>query len=289
MKTVAAIIPIHKYHHYFAQSLTSAIQQTYPLNEIIVVDDGSNDPTIERLVNGFGDPRIKFVKLENNLGLAQARNIGVLTAESDLLAFLDSDDYWAPNKIAMQLPLLEDVGEIIVSGVEFINPDGSRVGYCPNTNDKLLETLFESLFSFLPSSWLISKETFNRLNQFDPNLKFAEDWDFLIRAALDNVKVAMHADVLTFMNVRPESLSNRHKPNSDVEYLLRKILKLRQNDSRITTAMLAKALSSMARWMHLKHSFIFELELIFKAMLVSPTIIKSKEFRGNVMNMMFNR
>src|SRR5215510_10493580 len=93
--TIAAIVPAYNSARTLARALSSILNQTVPVNEIIVVDDGSTDDTGAIVTRDF--PQVRYVRQENR-GAAAARNFGVETASSDFVAFLDADDEWLPKK-----------------------------------------------------------------------------------------------------------------------------------------------------------------------------------------------
>jgi len=101
---VSVIIPAYNATAFLGETLDSVLAQTYPNLEIIVVDDGSTDDTPD-LLGSYGD-RIRVLRQANS-GQATARNHGAREAHGELLAFLDSDDLWDPDKIARQVELLD--------------------------------------------------------------------------------------------------------------------------------------------------------------------------------------
>ena len=98
--SVSVIIPVFNRLKLIPRSMNSVINQTYPVNEIIVVDDGSTDGTYDMIKENF--PQTILIYQENR-GVSSARNIGIQTANSKWIAFLDSDDEWLPNKIEEQI------------------------------------------------------------------------------------------------------------------------------------------------------------------------------------------
>lgn len=101
---VSIIMPAHNSEPTLADAVNSVISQTYPNWELLVVDDASKDLT-RGMANEFAssDPRIRVVPLDKNVGVAEARNIGIRAARGQYLAFLDSDDLWLPMKLQVQL------------------------------------------------------------------------------------------------------------------------------------------------------------------------------------------
>ena len=106
---VSVIIPNYNYGHFLAQSIDSVLAQTYPNIEIIVVDDGSSDDSAEVLMT-YSD-KIKWIK-QSNQGVSAARNKGTAASKGELIAFLDADDVWLPEKIEKQVRVFHAENEI---------------------------------------------------------------------------------------------------------------------------------------------------------------------------------
>src|SRR2546423_7727277 len=92
--TVSVVVPAYNYARYLPQAIDSALGQTHPPLEVIVVDDGSTDDT-PRVLDAYGD-RIRAVR-QANQGAGAARNAGIAVARGEYVAFLDSDDLWRPD------------------------------------------------------------------------------------------------------------------------------------------------------------------------------------------------
>jgi glycosyltransferase involved in cell wall biosynthesis len=101
---VSVVIPARDVARYLGEAIDSVLEQSRPPDEVVVVDDGSLDET-PALLAGYGD-RIAVIR-QPRLGNATAVNRGIAAVSGDLVAFLDADDLWTPDKLAMQLPLLE--------------------------------------------------------------------------------------------------------------------------------------------------------------------------------------
>ncbi len=99
---ISVIVPTYNRAHTIVKAIQSIRDQSYPVTEIIVVDDASTDNT-ENMVLSIGDERISYHRLNRNRGAAGARNHGVAQANCDMIAFLDSDDVWHPDKIEKQV------------------------------------------------------------------------------------------------------------------------------------------------------------------------------------------
>lgn len=107
MKTVSVVIPFYSHVDWLYEAVESVLAQTYPIHEIILIDDGSKEDLTEFLAK-YGD-KIQYVRQEN-AGPAAARNNGIRRATGDCIAFEDSDDVWLPTKLEKQVAFMEKTG-----------------------------------------------------------------------------------------------------------------------------------------------------------------------------------
>lgn len=122
---VTVIMPAYNSEKYIEQSIESVINQTYGKWELFVIDDFSNDRTVEK-VQKYHDERIKLIKLEQNSGVAHARNVGIKHANGEYTAFIDSDDLWKPTKLEKQLEIYKsEEPALVFTEYEVLNEDGS--------------------------------------------------------------------------------------------------------------------------------------------------------------------
>jgi glycosyltransferase involved in cell wall biosynthesis len=178
------IIPAYNAERFISQAVDSALSQTYPDFEVIVVDDGSTDGT-RAVLSAYGD-KIHYIYQENK-GPSAARNAGFLASQGDYLLFLDSDDLIAPNKLELQVSLLEaqpDFG-LVYSGWDYINEDGTQILHemRPQKQGRLLKDLLRRTLYFNPSAAVIRRECLVRAGLFDESLRAAEDIDLWTRIA----------------------------------------------------------------------------------------------------------
>lgn len=126
---VSVIMPAYNCTAYIGQALESALCQDVPL-EVIVINDCSRD-NLDRVMRRWADdPRIRYVKNEKNLGVAETRNRGVAMARGEYVAFLDADDAWEKGKLKRQIALMEEKDTVICSTArELMTPDGKMTGY----------------------------------------------------------------------------------------------------------------------------------------------------------------
>ncbi|MBW4477950.1 MAG: glycosyltransferase [Tolypothrix brevis GSE-NOS-MK-07-07A] len=128
MKKVSVIIPIYKVDKYIGATVQSVLEQTYTNFELLLIDDGSPDRSIE-ICQQFTDPRIKIIRQENR-GVAAARNTGIRYAQGEYLAFLDADDLWLKEKLAKHVEHLDNSPAVGVSFCRsaFIDEAGNPLG-----------------------------------------------------------------------------------------------------------------------------------------------------------------
>ena len=183
MPKVSVIIPTHNREQFIARAIDSVLAQTFTDYEIIVVDDGSIDLT--RDVLRAYDNRIKYVYQENK-GVSAARNLGIRESTSQYIAFLDSDDYWAPEKLELQVEVLDkhdNVG-IVFGRMPILNERGEILGMKPNgISGRDFQELLRVWGDLPTSSVMTRRECFDRLGVFDETLPPMEDIDMWLRIA----------------------------------------------------------------------------------------------------------
>jgi glycosyltransferase involved in cell wall biosynthesis len=211
-KAITAVIPTFNRSNYLREAVISVINQSYPVLEIIVVDDGSTEDIRQALSDVDGP--IRIVRHNQNKGHAAARNTGIREAQGDYIAFLDSDDLWLPKKLEVQIPCFEyshDVG-LVGGGYEYIHVSG-EVASSPKLppESPSYEDLAIGLFAFSGSSpiAICKKEVFDKVGLFDNKLILLEDWDMWIRIS-EHYKVINPQERL--VQVRMHNETRAHRP-----------------------------------------------------------------------------
>ena len=190
MMNVSAVIPTFNRGHCLLRAINSVLAQTTPVDEIIVVDDGSDDKTYDLLVKSElldmrGQlPNIRYLYQENK-GVSAARNLGIKEAENEYIALLDSDDAWAETKIERQALKLEkkNFSCRITHTEEIWLKDGQRINP-KKKHKKSGGFIFEKCLPFCcisPSSVLLHRTLFNDYGFFDEKLPACEDYDMWLR------------------------------------------------------------------------------------------------------------
>lgn len=182
---ISVVIPSYNYARYVTEAVESALKQTLPPLEVIVVDDGSMDNTQEVMKTYAGNPHVRYIRQENR-GLSGARNTGIRHASGCYIALLDADDRWKPDKLERQLAKFasDDGVGLVFCGKEHFNEHGvmNRAPALPETCDRILDALVTS-HPFCPSSVLVRKRCFEECGYFDESLKKVEDREMWIRIA----------------------------------------------------------------------------------------------------------
>jgi glycosyltransferase involved in cell wall biosynthesis len=181
MKKVSVIVPVYNAEKYVAATIESVLAQTYPNFEIIIVDDGSPDNSIE-VCQKFTDSRIRIVRQENR-GLPGARNTGIRHAKGDYLAFLDADDIWLPTKLEKHVHHLDNSPTVGISFCysSFINQQGKPTGLYQKPR-KLYDITPSYVLCRNPvgngSAAVIRREVFEKIKFKDDLYSIVEDYYF---------------------------------------------------------------------------------------------------------------
>ncbi len=183
---ISVIIPAYNCQGTIVETLGSVFQQTYSNMEVIVVNDGSTDGTLEILKN-FQDSRLQIVT-QPNAGVSVSRNRGINLAKGDFIAFLDADDLWLSNKLIEQIMALQTAPHAAVaySWTDYIDQAGNflRNGYYCNFQGNVHRRLLLGCFLESGSNPLIRRSLLKTVGGFDESLITCEDWDLWIRLAL---------------------------------------------------------------------------------------------------------
>lgn len=205
--TVSVIIPTYNRWPMVGTAVGSVLAQCYRDFELIVVDDGSTDGTSMELIR-FGS-QLRYLR-QGRGGVSAARNSGVCHSRGRLIAFLDSDDLWHPDKLKIQAGYMEHSPEVQICQTEELwIRNGVRVNqktkHCKPSGDIFDRSLELCLVS--PSAVMMTRALFDRSGGFDESLPVCEDYDLWLRIARDNpvplieqplvVKHGGHADQLS--------------------------------------------------------------------------------------------
>ena len=192
---VSVVMPAWNRVGSIRMAVESVLRQTFTDFELLVVDDGSTDGTMDAL-SDVTDPRLRCLANPRNMGASAARNTGIHAARGEWVAFQDSDDEWLPRKLELQMARLAGAGAEVVAcytGMAIVGlPEGDRdrrttLRYIPGPKELQVEgTLREALLarSFISTQMLMARRTaLLDIGGFDEALQALEDWDCAIRLA----------------------------------------------------------------------------------------------------------
>jgi Glycosyl transferase family 2 len=232
----SVVIPVHNGAGYVRRAIESVLAQTVP-GEVIVVDDGSTDGSGAAAQSV--DSKVIVHRHSTNKGLSEARNTGIRAAKGDVVALLDSDDWWRADKMAKQLALFSARPEVVSVFTDFnsLDVDGKIVGWQGGIVDQLptLDLMLENVTndSFLlhgaitealirhtsfmhPSSVAIRRSVFERVGYFDPRYPVCQDLEMWLRLSTAG-PVGFCAQQLLTIEVRTNSLGHQSLKMADDE------------------------------------------------------------------------
>jgi glycosyltransferase involved in cell wall biosynthesis len=203
LTTISVVIPTFNSAGLVTDAIDSALAQSRPPTEVIVVDDGSTDDTAKRLAC-YG-PRIRYIHQPNG-GVSAARNRGVAEAAAEYVAFLDADDVWHPRKLERQVAALAAQPGCVLLGTHTYDWPGTHP---EATSGEVQPVFWERLAvrnELVTSSLLARRDTLSAVGPFDTRLQGPEDHDLWIRLA-EVGPVGILAAPLTGYRDVPDSLS----------------------------------------------------------------------------------
>lgn len=210
--SISAIVPTYNRRSVLPQAIESILSQTVPVSEIIVVDDGSTDGTIEWLQDlARHIPSLKLIEQEHG-GANRARNAGVSAAQGELLAFLDSDDAWEPEKLSRQLGRLGAEPDAVAAftGIRLVGGRRERA-FLPLDRPSLLDLRCCNVLSST-STALVRADALRKVGNFDEVLPSCQDWDLWFRLRQQGELVVVREALVTLGGSADNRISfNRQK------------------------------------------------------------------------------
>jgi glycosyltransferase involved in cell wall biosynthesis len=204
--SISVVIPARNAAATIGRALRSVAAQTYPITEIVVVDDASSDATA---VAALACPKVRLIHLPERKGAAAARNAGVAAAKGEWIAFLDADDMWRPEKLERQVARTGDgISLVFCASAEF-TADGQAMGDTFRgrpVRDGAFAWKDLLARNFIATPTVLAPRALLRHDGFDENLPVGEDQDLWIRLALAGA-LAYVPQTLAEVYVQPRSLS----------------------------------------------------------------------------------
>lgn len=219
---VSVVIPTFCRPESTKRALSSVVAQTFSDFEIIVVDDGSSDDTMQ-VVQGLGIDRLRVIRHETNRGPAAARNTAVAVAKGEWIAFLDSDDVWKPEKLARQMTRLQAAPANVSACATgyYLHKGGRELTIIPNLPPGTFR--FNILFGCAISpgtTLLVKRKVFDEIGLFDERLRRLEDWDWLLRYA-QHYDIVFVPEPLANIYLRPLKVDEQANPDPVFEAIER--------------------------------------------------------------------
>ena len=200
------IVIVYNGEQYIERAVQSALSQTVADIEVIVVDDGSRDGSVDRVMR-IPDSRLRLVRQQNQ-GPSAARNTGIREAKSDWIAFLDCDDWWAPDKLEHQLAIATRGKNValVYSGATTLLEDGSVLSEAvPRLRGAILKKLLlGNHVTGSASSVLIKRRVLEEVGGFRTDIHYGEDWDLWLQISARH-RIEMVPESHVFLLSRRES------------------------------------------------------------------------------------
>lgn len=205
---VSVIMPNFNGGQYLHSAIASILEQSFFHFELIIIDDGSTDNSID-VINSFDDSRIILVKRSKNCGLVRRLNEGIALASGKYIARMDSDDISHPDRLQRQIDFLESSAASCVGcNYSVINSDGEVVDNVnlPQTNDQIYAALSRRC-PFVHGAIVFNKDVFLQAGAYQKSP--VEDYDLWLRFAQINVEFYNLPDNLYFYRMHSNSVSSR--------------------------------------------------------------------------------
>lgn len=225
MPLISIVIPTYNHAHFIGRALQSVLNQTHTNWEAIVIDNYSQDNTDE-VVGRFADPRITLLKIHNKGVIAASRNMGIRAAKGEWIAFLDSDDWWKPAKLAKASAEFKSYDCIyhnmylVKKNDQFLN---IRRSYSRSFKENVYEDLLENGNAILNSSLVVRKKMLimNNYISESPEIISWEDYDTWLRFAKKSYRFKKLAGILGYYWIGGGNISNPEKTLNNIENFLK--------------------------------------------------------------------
>jgi glycosyltransferase involved in cell wall biosynthesis len=242
---VSVVIATHNYGRYLGGALESALGQSFGDLEVIVVDDGSTDGSDEVVRRYLRDGRVRYCRTDH-LGQPRAKNTGIRLARAPLLAFLDADDLWLPEKLERQMALLRDDPDVgvVYCPRRVIDADGRELDfrYPEPLRGWVLGPIFHTNFVCF-SSCVVRRGVLDVVGGFDEGLELAIDYDLWLRAAR-HFRFDYVPEALVAYRVGHGSLSSRAvERGRAVRFIMNRFLRERGGRDALDPALVRLALA----------------------------------------------
>jgi glycosyltransferase involved in cell wall biosynthesis len=206
---VSVIIPTYRHRDFIPQTLASVFEQTFTDYEILVINDGSPDDTRGVISPYLDSGRITYIE-QSNHGQSHARNVGLSRAAGELIAFLDDDDLWPPDKLSAQVDFLDREPTVGMVGGRFqrIDAEGKPGKPGPFYPSITFEELFCANPFHSPGQTLIRASLLRELGGLNSAIWGADDYDLWFRIARRST-IVMRDEIALYYRVHPNNASKQ--------------------------------------------------------------------------------
>ena len=224
MIKISVVMPAYNAEQYIAEAIESILNQTFTDFELIIIDDGSTDRTIE-IIEGYKDPRIRFYRNEQNAGVALTLNRGIELAKGEFVARMDSDDIAELNRLEMQLNYMNAHPEVAVlgTGIELFGIQHGTKQFSQSYEELKIDLLFSSCFAH-PTVMMRTELLRGGNYSYNPAFSRMEDYDLWDRISAQH-PIASLPDILLRYRIHPAQVTQK-RTSEDIQQI--RSIKLRQ-------------------------------------------------------------
>lgn len=214
---ISIIMPAYNREDTIMAAITSVLAQTYSHFELVIVDDGSTDGTVQ-VVESFADDRIRLIKGPGRSGVSEARNIGLRAAKGELIAYLDSDNTWQPEYLSAMVAALHKTphaqaaysGQYLYRGT---HPEPFAIRFASFNKGLLENRNYIDLNCFMHS-----KQVFKKTGMFDTQLKRFVDWDLILKISSEFTIISVPVILSNyFYELAENAITNDHSLNGYID------------------------------------------------------------------------
>ncbi|GAB4027772.1 glycosyltransferase family A protein [Spirosoma gilvum] len=225
--SVSVVIPVYNAAPYITECLESVLAQTRQPEQILVINDGSTDESLDRLTP-YAQKGLIQLKTRENRGVAATLNEALDLAEGDVIAFLDADDVWLPNKLHQQITYLQTTPSIDACFGhvrQFISPD------LPPTVQAGISCPSEPQPGWLKQTMLIRRAAFQKTGAFSTAYHTGDFIDWFIRAKEVDLQYTMLPDTVTLRRLHRSGLASQQQYQKEFVHILKAALDRRASHS----------------------------------------------------------
>lgn len=206
---VSIILPTYNGSRYIRQSIESCLKQTFRNIELIIVDDGSSDETA-RIVSGYDDTRLRYLRHDNNRGLAEALNTGFTNSTGEYLTWTSDDNYYTENALEEMVRFAQTYADVdFVYAENYVIDHNDRNGTPAIRRNEVPEWL--KVDNGIGGCFLYKREVYEAVGEFNPRMFLAEDYDYWIRV-WKAFRMQRLFKRLYYYRFHKNSLTGKHKP-----------------------------------------------------------------------------